>query len=231
MSLDNLKNTYTKEETDRLIALVRGKNIDDDLIDKLLESFPKRNKNGLKKKLARLQKEGKLDEAYANTVTVRGLKPEAKPMLLMISEDYETSEIAYALGVSVEEIDELFADEPTEEELEKKRLDKETQEKRQEVANQIKAGKITIEEAATKHNVTVEHVENVLTPYFKEEVNYVNKYIKQYNLEVEPALPNVTKVTTNILTAYKAIHDSSSGIDNIEDFIQLALSGKWPENG
>jgi hypothetical protein len=165
MSFDNLQNKWTKQETDLLISLVRGRDITDpDLMEEALENIPTRNRSGIKRKLERLEDAGKLSKAVSVAPQPRRLKPEFKQMVYMLSEEYDLDEIAYAIGVSKNEIELILGDKESSQpqvDLTKVETPKDTKPQLADYVRMIEEG-MNIKEAATKYGANLDLLEKAL---------------------------------------------------------------------
>lgn len=222
MSFDNLQVKWSKQETNLLISLVRDREITDlDLMDEALEKIPTRNKGGIKRKLERLEKDGKLQKLIT-VLSENRLKPQAKEMICMLSEEYSLDEIAYGIGVTIDEINFLLSSDTKEKVVETPKN------MRLEISEAIRAGETTLELVAINRNISLEEIQTQLTPFFKKELDEINQYVAEY---ADPNIKPFTQITTNILTGYKLNYNKTVPLRELKDLINFVVYGKMSDNG
>lgn len=175
MSFDNLQNKWNKQETELLISIVRGRKITDpNLMEEALEKIPNRNRGGIKRKLERLEQDGKLAIATKVASSTLRLQPEFKRMINILSEEYDVEEIAHAIGLTEQELRSFYGSETTtvEEPVEEK--PKDTRPQLADYVRMVREEGMTIKEVAAKYNANLGRLQEALVPHFKNEINNFN---------------------------------------------------------
>lgn len=222
--VNNFKSpAWTEKELDTVKRLAPTCSTKTQAIEKLLDALPNRTRDAIRKKIDSLN----VNPEKLRTETY-SIPPTAYPLILKLHTE---------LGISPETIIELFKAPALaavfEQRPEEAKVDPQQEKlaKRVEFVRRVRAKETTFEEVALELGTTLDNVVDVLTPFFQEELDDLNKFIKHYNSFNKTALTPVDKISTNIVVASIERANKDSVINGVGRFIELAIFGKWPDNG